>query len=54
MGDGIVIGVLTVVVALVIRSMWKDRKNGNACSGCSGKCSRCAARCCVEPDVETE
>ena len=42
MGDIIVIAVLVVVVAAVIRSMWKDHKNGGPCSGCSGNCSACS------------
>lgn len=39
MGDIIVIAVLGVIVVSVIRAMWKNRKNGGACSGCSGNCS---------------
>lgn len=38
MGDIIVIAVLGVIVALVVRSMWKNHKNGGACSGCLGNC----------------
>ena len=37
MGDIIVIGLLVLCVALVIRSMWKDREKG----GCCGNCSQC-------------
>ena len=38
MGDVIVIAVLGIVVAFIIRSMWKNHKNGGGCSGCSGNC----------------
>ena len=38
MGDIIVIAVLGVIVAAVIRNMWKNHKNGGGCSGCSGNC----------------
>jgi len=41
MGDIIVLTVLVVIVALVIRSMWKNHKKGGGCSGCSGNCSGC-------------
>ena len=40
MGDIIVIAVLGLIAALVIRSMWKNHKNGGACSGCSANCGR--------------
>ena len=43
MGDIIVLAVLGVIVAAVIRSMWKDHKNGRHCAGCSGNCSQCAS-----------
>ena len=42
MGDFIVITVLVVMVAAVIRSMWKNHKNGGHCSGCSGNCNGCS------------
>lgn len=42
MGDIIVLAVLGVIVAAVIRSMIKERKNGGGCSGCSGNCSTCS------------
>ena len=45
MGDVIVIGVLSLIVALAIRSMWKSHKTGSGCSGCSGNCSGCRAGC---------
>ena len=41
MGDIIVIAVLVLVCAVIIRSMLKNRKKGNHCSGCSGDCSKC-------------
>lgn len=40
LGQIIVIAVLAGAVALAIRSMWKDRKNGKSCS-CGGDCSHC-------------
>ncbi|MBO5155458.1 MAG: FeoB-associated Cys-rich membrane protein [Eubacterium sp.] len=39
MGTVLVLIVLGVVVALIIRSMIKDKKNGK--STCGGDCSRC-------------
>lgn len=44
MGDIIVLTALGVIIALVIRSMWKNHKNGNSC-GCSGGCENCAKNC---------
>lgn len=40
MGTVIVLLVLGVIVALIIRSMIKDKKNGKSTS-CGGDCSRC-------------
>ncbi len=45
MGDVIVLGALGIVVALVIRSMWKNHKKGGGCSGCSHNCENCGANC---------
>lgn len=39
MGDIIVLSVLGIVVAAVVRSMWKNHKNGGGCYGCSKKCN---------------
>jgi len=39
MGDIIILAVLGIVVAVVIRSMMKDHKNGGGCSKCSKNCS---------------
>ncbi len=52
MGDVIVIGVLAVVVALVIRSMWKAKKNGSGCCGCSGNCGGCSGACSRMTDTK--
>lgn len=45
MGDILVLAVLGIVVAAVIRSMWKHHKKGGYCYGCSanceGKCKSC-------------
>ena len=38
MGDILVLAVLGVVVAAVIRSMWKHHKKGGQCYGCSANC----------------
>ena len=45
MGDIIVLAVLGIVVAAVIRSMWKDHKNGGGCAGCSGCSKKCSGNC---------
>lgn len=39
-GDIIVISVLVLIIALIVRGMIRDKKQGK-CSGCSG-CSGCA------------
>lgn len=47
MGDIIVLAVLGVIVAMVIRSMWKNHKNGNGCtcsSQCGGSCGECKSK----------
>lgn len=46
MGDIIVIAVLTLIVALIIRGMIRDKKQGK-CAGCSGcsSCSSCKYAC---------
>lgn len=41
MGDVIVLTVLGIIVALVIRSMWRSHKKGGGCSGCSGCSHKC-------------
>lgn len=41
MGNIIVGLVIVGVVALAIRSMWKSRKAGKHCGGCSGDCASC-------------
>lgn len=44
MGTGIVLGVLAVIVALVIRSMVKDKKAGKSLQ-CGMDCSKCGGHC---------
>ena len=39
-GEIIVIAVIGVAVALAIRSLWRDHKNGKSCS-CGGDCPHC-------------
>ena len=43
LGDIIVISALVMIVALIVRGMIRDKKQGkcSGCSGCSG-CSSCA------------
>ena len=48
MGDMIVIAVLGLVVAFIIRSMWKNHKNGGGCSGCSGCSGNCGGNCNIK------
>lgn len=45
MGDIIVLAVIGIIVALVIRSMWKNQKAGGGCSGCSCDCASCKTGC---------
>ncbi|MEE1315034.1 MAG: FeoB-associated Cys-rich membrane protein [Faecalimonas sp.] len=45
MGDILVLAVLGVIVVLVIRSMWKNHKEGKTCGSCAGNCSGCARSC---------
>lgn len=42
MGELIVILVLVGVVALAVRSLWKDHRSGGSCTG---DCSRCGGCC---------
>lgn len=42
MGDIIVLAALGAIVAMVIRSMWKNHKQGKSC-GCSGQCGGCCS-----------
>lgn len=44
MGTIIVGAILLLVVALVIRSMVRDKKNGKTLQ-CGGDCSHCGGRC---------
>ena len=45
MGDIIVLVVLGIIIALVIRGMWKNHKSGKHC-GCSGDCGSCCSGNC--------
>lgn len=40
-GNGIVIAVLVVVVALAVRSLWKSHKSGGHCNGDCSSCGGC-------------
>lgn len=40
LGNLIVIAVLIGVVALAVRSVWKDHKAGKSCA-CGGDCAHC-------------
>lgn len=44
MGTVIVLAVLAGIVALVIRSMARDKKNGKSIQ-CGGDCSHCGGHC---------
>ncbi|MCD8325290.1 MAG: FeoB-associated Cys-rich membrane protein [Lachnospiraceae bacterium] len=45
MGNLIVGLILLVIVALAVRSIWKDKKSGKGCVGCSYGCSGCSGSC---------
>lgn len=40
LGTVFVAGALILVVAAVVRKLWKDRKRGASC-GCGGDCGSC-------------
>ena len=44
MGTNIVLIVLAIIVALIIRSMVKDKKAGKSLQ-CGGDCSKCGGHC---------
>ncbi len=44
MGTFIVLAVLAVIVALVIRGMVRDKKNGKSIQ-CGGDCRHCGGHC---------
>lgn len=44
-GNAIVILVLAVVVALAVRSLWKDHKSGGQCTGDCSSCGGCRGSC---------
>lgn len=44
MGTIIVLIVLAIIIALIIRSMVKDRKAGKSLQ-CGGDCSKCGGHC---------
>ena len=41
LGNIIVTAVLTAVVALAVRSLWKSHKSGGGCNGDCGNCRGC-------------
>ena len=41
----VILLVLCGMVALIIRSLIRDRKKGKACACCSGGCSGCSGCC---------
>lgn len=45
LGYVIVIAVLAIVVALAVRSLWKEHKAGGHCSGDCGSCGGCHGGC---------
>ena len=44
MGTVIVLAILTGIVALVVKSMVRDKKNGKSLH-CGGDCSHCGGHC---------
>lgn len=44
MGNLIVLAVLGVIVALAVRSLYRDHKKGG-CAGCSRNCGSCGSAC---------
>lgn len=56
-GDIIVIAALVLIIALIVRSMIRDKKKGRCCgcSGCSGcpSCGSCSGNCggCSEKQI---
>ncbi len=48
-GNAVVILMVALLVAVCIRSLWNDHKNGGGCAGCSGcsggSCAGCM-KCC--------
>lgn len=45
LGNLIVIAALVIVVALAIRSLWKEHKNGGGCGGNCASCQGCHGSC---------
>ena len=37
----IVGGVLLLVIALAVRSLWRNHRDGKSCGGCDGDCAHC-------------
>lgn len=44
MGTFVVLSILMIIVALIIRKMYRDKKNGVSLS-CGKKCSECGGGC---------
>lgn len=45
LGNVIVLAVLSIVVALAARSVWKSHKEGGHCGGDCGSCGGCCGSC---------
>lgn len=45
MATFIVGAVVLLITVLAVRRIYRDKKNGNCCSSCSGGCSGCAKDC---------
>ena len=50
MGDIIVLAVLGVIVALAVRSLYRDHKKGG-CAGCSHNCGSCGSVCSYNKNI---
>ena len=44
LGNGIVIAILAVAVALAVRSLWKSYKSGGHCNGDCSSCGCCRGK----------
>lgn len=45
LGNLLVIAVLAIVVALAVRSLWREHKSGSGCGGNCASCKGCHGSC---------
>ncbi|MCF2679277.1 FeoB-associated Cys-rich membrane protein [Faecalicatena contorta] len=48
LSTAVVGAILFIMIVLIIKSMWKRRKEGASCMGCSGSCTHCNRKCSSE------